>query len=205
MATRTLKAKQHLEAAIIYMEWLDIDLTMPRGTRKQALKDLVKDIKRLKKNQAWAFEIWLKYIKLGWMLRDETQPNLGHEVRVAKRAYTLIKPVLGRKVSFFPRLKMSYLKDSSYQLLGELSIGLIGSTELTDSVGENLWDFQLNTEVVQQLHEDQLSLDLVEILNVSSEDGGESSLNISLEEVLTTGVVEEVAEEDDEIGRVPGS
>ena len=66
---------------------------------------------------------------------------------------------------------MSYLKDSSYQLLGELSIGLIGSTELTDSVGENLWDFQLNTEVVQQSHKDQPSLDLVEILNVSSEDG----------------------------------
>ena len=68
-----------------------------------------------------------------------------------------------------------------------------------------LWDFQLNTEVVQQSHEDQSSLDLVEILNVSSEDGGESSLNISLEEVLAAGVVEEVAVEDDEIGRVPRS
>ena len=53
------------------MKWLNIDLTIPRGTRKQALKDLVKDIKRLKKNQAWVFEIWLKYVKLGWMLRDE--------------------------------------------------------------------------------------------------------------------------------------
>src|SRR6266508_412002 len=190
MATRTLKAKQHLETAITYREWLDIDLTMPRGTRKQALKDLVKDIKQLKKNRAWAFEIWLKYVKLGWMLMDETQPNLGHEARVAKRAYPLVKPVLGRKVPFFPRLKMSYLTDSSYQLLGELSIGLIGSTELTDSVEENLWDFQLNTEVVHQSHEDQPSLDLVEILNVSSEDGGESSLNISLEEVLAVGVVE---------------
>jgi len=111
---------------------------MPRGTRKQALKDLVKDIKRLKKNQAWMFEIWLKYIKLGWMLRDETQPNLDHEVRVAKQAYTLVKPVMGRKVPFFSRLKMSYLKDSSYQLLGELSIRLIGLTELTNSVGEYL-------------------------------------------------------------------
>ena len=79
---------------------------------------------------------------------DEAQPNLGHEARVAKRAYTLIKPVLGKKVPFFLRLKISYLKDSSYQLLGELSIRLIGSIELTDSVREDLWDFQLNSEVV---------------------------------------------------------
>src|SRR6266508_2475191 len=178
---------------------------MPRGMRKQALKDLVKDIKRLKKNQAWAFEIWLKYVKLGWMLMDETQPNLGHEARVAKRAYTLVKPVLGRKVPFFPRLKMSYLKDSSYQLLGELSIGLIGSTELTDSVRENLWDFQLNIEVTQQLYEDQLSLDQVEVLNASCEERGESSLNISLKEVLAAGAVEEDAIVDDGIGRIPGS
>src|SRR6266498_3871238 len=205
MATRTLKAKRHLENAITYIEWLDIDLTMPRGTRKQALKDLVKDIKRLKKDRVWAFEIWLKYVKLGWMLMDERQPNLGHEARVAKRAYTLVKPVLGRKVPFFPRLKMSYLKDSSYQLLGELSIGLIGSTELTDSVEENLWNFELNTKVAQQSHEDQPLLDLVEILNVSNEDERESSLNISLEEVLAAGAVEEAAVEDDEISRVPGS
>ena len=81
------------------------------------------------------------------MLMDETQPNLGHEARVAKRAYTLVKPVLERKVPFFLRLKMSYLKDNSYQLLGELSLSLIGSMELTDSMGEDLWDFQLNTEV----------------------------------------------------------
>src|SRR6266540_3982447 len=204
MATQTLKAKQYLETAIIYIEWLDIDLTMPRGTRKQALKDLVKDIKRLKKNRAWAFEIWLKYIKLGWMLMDEIQPNLGHEARVAKRAYTLVKSVVGRKVPFFPRLKMSYLKDSSYQLLGELSISLIGLTKLTDSVGEDLWDFQLNTEVTQQSHEDQPSLDLVEILNVSNEDGGELSLNISLKEVLAADAVEKAAVDDDEIGRVSG-
>src|SRR6266508_4609154 len=137
MATRTLKVKRYLENAITYMEWLDIDLIMLRGIRKQALKDLVKDIKRLKKNRAWAFKIWLKYVKLGWMLMDEIQPNLDHEVRVAKRAYTLVKPVLGRKVSFFPRFKISYLKDSFYQLLGELSIRLIGSIELTDSVEEN--------------------------------------------------------------------
>src|SRR6266540_2189372 len=205
MATRTLKVKRHLENVITYMEWLDIDLTMPRGMEKQALKDLVKDIKRLKKNRAWAFEIWLKYVKLGWMLMDEVRPNLGHEARVAKRAYTLVKPVLGRKVPFFPRFKMSYLKDSSYQLLGELSISLIGSTELTDSVRENLWDFQLNSKVAQQLHEDQPSLDLVKNLNVSSEGGGESSLNISLEEVLAADAVEAAAVEDDEIGRVSGS
>src|SRR6266496_2554637 len=139
------------------------------------------------------------------MLMDEAQLNLGHEARVAKRAYTLVKSVLGRKVPFFPRLKMSYLKDSSYQLLGELSIRLIDSMELTDSVGEDLWDFQLNTEVAQQSHEDLPSLDLVEILNVSSEDGGESLLNISLEEVLAAGIVEEAAVWDDEIDRVPGS
>ncbi len=83
------------------------------------------------------------------MLMDEARPNLGHEARVVKRAYTLVKPVLRRKVPFFLRLKMSYLKDSSYQLLGELSIRLIGSIELTDSVEEDLWDFQLNTEVAQ--------------------------------------------------------
>src|SRR6266498_2626916 len=137
------------------------------------------------------------------MLMDEAQPNLGHEARVVKRAYTLVKPVLGRKVLFFPRLKISYLKDSSYQLLEELSIRLIGLTELTDSVRKDLWDFQLNTEMAQQSHEDQSSLDLIEILNVSSENGGELSLNISLKEVLTAAAVEEAAVEDDEISRVP--
>ena len=98
---------------------------------------------------------------------------------------------------------MSYLKDSSYQLLEKLSIRLIGSTELTNSVRKDLWDFQLNNKVTQQLHENQPSFDLVEILNVFSEDGGESSLNISLEEVLAAGA--ETAAEDDEIGRVPES
>ncbi len=68
-----------------------------------------------------------------------------------------------------------------------------------------MWDFQLNSEVAQQPLEDQPSLDLVEILNVSSEDGGESSLNISLKEVLTAGAVDEIAVNDDEIGRVPES
>ncbi len=56
--------------------------------------------------------------------------------------------------------------------------------------------------MAQQSHEDQLSLDLVEILNVSSEDGGESSLNILLEEFLAAGVIEETTADDDEIGRV---
>ena len=69
---------------------------------------------------------------------DEVQSNLDHEARVTKRAYTLVKPVLERKVPFFPKLKMSYLKDSSYQLLGELSIRLIGSIELINSVKEDL-------------------------------------------------------------------
>ena len=80
-------------------------------------------------------------MKLEWMLMDKTQSNLGYEARVAKRAYTLIKPVLGKKVSYFPRLKISYLKDGSYQLLEELSIRVIGLMKLTNSVGENLWDF----------------------------------------------------------------
>ena len=63
-----------------------------------------------------------------------------------------------------------------------------------------MWNSQLNSEVAQQ---DQPSLDLVEILNVSSEDGGESSLNISLEEVLAADAVDEITINNDEIGRVP--
>ncbi len=68
-----------------------------------------------------------------------------------------------------------------------------------------LWDFRLNTEVAQQLHEDQPSLDLVEILNVTSENGGESLLNISLEEILAANAVEHTAVFGNETGRVPGS
>jgi len=68
-----------------------------------------------------------------------------------------------------------------------------------------LWDYQPNREVAQQSHEDQLSLDQVEDLNASCEERGESSLNISLEEVLAAAAVEETAVGDDEIGRVPGS
>src|SRR6266542_5001228 len=100
---------------------------------------------------------------------------------------------MGRKVPFFLKLKMFYLKNSLYQLLEELSIRLIGSTELTNSVGENLWNFQLNNKVVQQSCKDQLLLDQVEILNVSCEHGGESSLNISLKEVLAANTTEEPA------------
>ena len=59
--------------------------------------------------------------------------------------------------------------------------------------------------MAQQSHKNQPSLDLVKILNVSSKDGGESLLNISLEEVLAAGAVEEIAVEDDKISKVPGS
>jgi len=48
-------------------------------------------------------------------------------------------------------------------------------------------------------------LDLVEILNISSEDGGESSLNILLKEVLAVDVAEDVAVFGNKIGRVFGS
>ncbi len=58
--------------------------------------------------------------------------------------------------------------------------------------------------MAQQSHEDQPSLDLVEILNVSSKNGRESSLNISLEEVLATDVVEDTAVIGNETGRIPG-
>jgi len=58
---------------------------------------------------------------------------------------------------------------------------------------------------VQQSHENQPSFDLVEILNVSSEDGGELSLNILLEEVLAVGAKKETAAGDDEISRVSES
>ena len=59
--------------------------------------------------------------------------------------------------------------------------------------------------MVQQSHEDQPSLDLVEILNVSNEDGKESSLNISLEEVLAADAVKNTVVIGDKIGRVSGS
>ncbi len=55
------------------------------------------------------------------MLMDETQPNLSHEARVTKQVYTLVKPVMRRKVPYFLRLKISYLKDSFYQFLGSYS------------------------------------------------------------------------------------
>jgi len=42
---------------IIQVKWLDIDLTIPKEIRKQVLKNLVRNIKCLKKNCIWAFEI----------------------------------------------------------------------------------------------------------------------------------------------------
>ncbi len=69
----------------------------------------------------------------------------------------------------------------------------------------DMWDFQLNDGMAQQSYEDPPLLDLVEILNVSSKDGGVSLLNISLKEVPAAGVVEETAVGDDEISRVLGS
>ena len=97
--------------------------------------------------------------------------NLGHKARVAKHAYTLVKPILERKVLYFLRFKMSYFKNSFYQLLGELSIRLIGSMELTNFVKKNLWNFQLNTKVAQQSHEDQPLLDQIEDSNAFCEGG----------------------------------
>ncbi len=72
------------------------------------------------------------------MLIDEAQLNLGHKARVAKWVYTLIKSVMRNKVSFFPKLKMFYLKNNSFQLIGKMSIRLMGLTKLTNSVGKNL-------------------------------------------------------------------
>jgi len=55
---------------------------------------------------------------------------------------------------------------------------------------------------VQQSHKDQPSLDQVEVVNTSYEDRRESSLNISLEEVLVTDVVNKTAVIGDEMDRV---
>ncbi len=59
--------------------------------------------------------------------------------------------------------------------------------------------------MAQQLHEDQLSFELVKILNVTSKDEEESSLNISLKEVLIADVAENTAVIGDEINRIFGS
>jgi len=56
--------------------------------------------------------------------------------------------------------------------------------------------------VALQSYEDRLSLNQVEILNVSCEDEGESSLNISLEEVLVVDAVNNTAIIGDKIGKV---
>jgi len=53
------------------MEWVNIDLTIPKRLRIRMLKDLIWNIKQMKINYTWAFKIWFKYIKLRWMLRDE--------------------------------------------------------------------------------------------------------------------------------------
>ena len=68
-----------------------------------------------------------------------------------------------------------------------------------------MWDFQLNIKVAQQSHEDQSSLDQKEVLNAFCKDGGESLLNISLEEILAANAVEHTAVFGNETGRVPGS
>ncbi len=138
------------------------------------------------------------------MLIDEIQLNLSYEAKIAKRVYTLVKPVMGRKVPYFSKLKISYFKNSSYQLLRELSIRLIGSTKLTNSVKKNLQDFQLNTKMMQQSHNDHSSFDQEEVLNTFCEDRRESSLNILLEEVLAADIINETAVIDDEMDRVLG-
>ncbi len=51
MATRTLKAKQYLKYVIIQIEWLDINLTILRETRKQILKNFIRNIKRFKRER----------------------------------------------------------------------------------------------------------------------------------------------------------
>ena len=65
-----------------------------------------------------------------------------------------------------------------------------------------MWDFQLNIKVAQQSHEDQSSLYQKEVLNAFCKDGGESLLNISLEEVLAANVVNEITVIGDKMDRV---
>ncbi len=123
---------------ITFIKWLNIDLTILREIRKQALKNLIRNIKCLKREYVQAFKIWLKYIKLGWILMNETHSNLDDKIRVIKQAYTLVKLVFKSKIPYFLRLKIFYLKDSLYQLLEELSIKLIDLTELTIFMRKNL-------------------------------------------------------------------
>ncbi len=56
--------------------------------------------------------------------------------------------------------------------------------------------------MAQQSYEDQPLLDLVEILNVSSGDGRESSLNTSLEEVLAVNAIDKTTVISDEISKI---
>ncbi len=59
--------------------------------------------------------------------------------------------------------------------------------------------------MAQQSHEDLLSLNQVEILNVFCKNRRESSLNILLEEILAVDAVNETAVINDEMGKVPRS
>ncbi len=59
--------------------------------------------------------------------------------------------------------------------------------------------------MIQQLYEDQPSLNQKEVLNALCENEEESSLNILLKEVLVANVTTEIAIISDEIDRVPGS
>ncbi len=56
--------------------------------------------------------------------------------------------------------------------------------------------------MMQQSHKDLLLLDQKEILNISCEDGGESSLNILLEEVLTADAINNTTVIGDKTDRV---
>ncbi len=49
MVTWTLKIKKYLKYALTYIELIEINLTISRDTRKQVFKDLVRDIKHLKR------------------------------------------------------------------------------------------------------------------------------------------------------------
>ncbi len=72
------------------------------------------------------------------MLLNKTKLNLDHKARVVKQVYILVKPVLKRKILYFLKLKISYLKDSSYQFLGKLFIKLICLIKLTNFMGKIL-------------------------------------------------------------------
>ena len=76
------------------------------------------------------------------MLINDTQLNLGYKARVAKKVYTFVKLILKSKVLFFLWLKISYLKNNSYILLGELFLRLIDSIEFTNFIEKTIWNFK---------------------------------------------------------------